>query len=121
MSSDESSSGNEGVEDAENNEEGIQPKRKWKEHSPVWECGGVMVKDGAKCTICGKVYKTQTRNTSNLINHILTKHNNVAQGKKLKLEMEKRRKQIEEKEQIKVAKKAEKKKIFTIFYGQFHP
>ena len=50
------------------------PTRKRKAPSPVWECGGVKVDGGSKCcvvlpngTICGRLFKSTTRNTSNII------------------------------------------------------
>ena len=72
----------------------VGPKRKFKEASPVWECGGIKLPGcGSKCGICGKCFTGGSTNTSNLTEHIIKKHKDKAEGKKLtKLRDEKRAK-----------------------------
>jgi hypothetical protein len=102
-------------EEDDNEDEGgeglVDPKRKSKDPSPVWAFGGIMVKGGAKCRVCGKVYRTTTRNTSNLVKHIISKHKNKPEGKMLKIEMDKKRKRKDEAMKLKDAKKADQKKF----------
>ena len=76
-------------------------KRKRKEPAPVWSCGAIKVKGGAKCTLCGKVFHSKTKNTSNITKHILQKHTKKEESKRLK-------KAREEKEKNKKAKEASK-------------
>ena len=45
------------------------PKRKVKDPSPVWKCAE-KVDGGAKCNICGKLYKCTGGNTKGIIVHL---------------------------------------------------
>ena len=77
------------------------PKRAIKIPSPVWECGGVKVDGGSKCNMCGKFFKSETSNTSNLIHHILKSHKNTASAKELESKLESKKKAAAEKKDIK--------------------
>ena len=92
----------------------VLPKRKVKDPSPIWnECGAKVYNEsgcviGGKCNFCGKVYKSNTGNTSNLIRHVMIRHKDKAEVGRLskerkildakrkskKVEAEKKRKSI---------------------------
>ena len=63
----------------------VLPKRKVKDPSPIWnECGAKVYNEsgcviGGKCNFCGKVYKSNTGNTSNLIRHVMIRHKDKAE------------------------------------------
>ena len=55
------------------------PKRKKRKSAPIWEevatkifVNGEMV--GSKCNFCSKTYKNNRGNTSNIVQHVLSKH-----------------------------------------------
>ena len=91
------------VEDDENqNEEPASKKQRDDEEketeektSPVWKVAEKLSETEAKCKICRKVYKLPT---TNVIDHIVSKHLDTEQGRLLKVEMEKKKKQREEKQ-----------------------
>ena len=92
------------------------PTRKRKVPSPVWECGGVKVDGGSKCCIalsngliCGRLFKSLSRNTSNIIRHILEKHKNSPEGQRLKEKVVAKKRKVEEQNKVKEARKNEKK------------
>ena len=78
-----------------------------KKRRKVWKYGE-LVEGGAKCKICGKVYKTATGNTSNLIYHIKSKHRGSPEEKELTKELD-----DEKKEETKKMKKKEVSKSQT--------
>ena len=78
------------------------PSRKRKLISPVWDCGAaVKIDGGSKCTLCGKQFMSQTFNTSNLIKHIIDKHRNSEASLKLKVELDVKKKKLEEDKKVK--------------------
>ena len=87
------------------------PKRKIKAPSPVWELGGVKVEGGSKCGLCNKFFKSETSNTSNLIQHILKAHKDTDASKNLSIKLEQNKKLKEEKKIEKENKKAQKRKL----------
>ena len=52
------------------------PQRKTKESAPVWTVATKFL-GGAKCNICGRTYTAPQGNTSNIMNHMKTKHSRV--------------------------------------------
>ena len=58
------------------------PQRKQKEPAAVWKVAD-RVTGGAKCKLCHKLYRCAQGNTSNIIGHLVTKHKNYLQGRKL--------------------------------------
>jgi hypothetical protein len=88
-------------------EDGLfSPKRMKHEPSPVWQCGGSKLDDStSKCDMCGKNFKSGN-NTSNLINHILLKHQHTENAKRLKELREIKKKDLEKKKEIAAKKKA---------------
>ena len=87
-------------------EQEATPVRKRKADAPVWQHGGLKVDGGSKCSLCGKVYKTDINNTTNLTGHILTKHKNTEEARLLKAEVEeKKRKSEAAKEELEKKKK----------------
>ena len=100
------------LEDGRENQEGEAgvlkyPKRKLREPAPVWLCGGQSLPDGTdRCNICGRIFVSETSNTSNLRDHILRKHSKTAEGLKLKKLMEEKREKLEEKKKSNESKKA---------------
>ena len=78
------------------------PSRKRKLISPVWDCGAaVKIDGGSKCTLCGKQFMSQTFNTSNLIKHIIDKHKDSEASLKLKVELDVKKKKLEEDKKVK--------------------
>ena len=69
--------------------------------SPVWKVAEKLNESEAKCKICKKVYKLPT---TNVIDHIVTKHRDTDGGKELKAEMERKLKKREEKQRKKEGK-----------------
>ena len=64
--------------------------------SPVWECGAIRLDIGSQCSLCGKIYRSDCTNTSNIAEHILLKHKDKPEGRKLKkLKEEKRLRTIQ--------------------------
>ena len=98
-------------ESNEDEEEAIDEifQRKKRKESAVWKYG-TRVKDGSRCNICGKIYKSKMGNTTNLISHIKHKHSDAA--KDLIRELEKAK---EEKKQ-KLAKKKGPNQIVKVLY-----
>ena len=100
------------LEDGRENQEGEAgvlkyPKRKLREPAPVWLCGGQSLPDGTdRCNICGRIFVSETSNTSNLRDHILRKHSKTPEGKKLKKMTEEKREKVAE-----MKKKNESKKV----------
>ena len=43
--------------------------RKKKDPTPVWECGAIKIEGGTQCTLCGKEFKCDNFNTSNIVRH----------------------------------------------------
>ena len=90
------------LEDGRENQEGEAgvlkyPKRKLREPAPVWLCGGQSLPDGTdRCNICGRIFVSETSNTSNLRDHILRKHSKTPEGKKLKKMTDEKRKKLAE-------------------------
>ena len=80
-------------------------QRKRKKESSVWRYG-TKLKDGSKCNICGKFYKSKQGNTSNLIAHIKLKHKDTEAAVELTKELTEAR---EIKKQKLAAKNAEKR------------
>ena len=65
----------------------------WVDPSPVWKCAE-KVEGGAKCNLCGKLYKSTLGNTKGIIGHLLTKHSSSSEVKVLSSNMaEKKRRQ----------------------------
>ena len=90
-------------EDENHNDEPAAKKRKDEDEadeksSPVWKVAEKLNDSEAKCKICKKIYKLPT---TNVIDHIVTKHRDTDGGKELKAEMEKRSKKREEKQRKK--------------------
>ena len=82
------------------------PKRKIREQAPVWLCGGQRLPDGTdECTLCGRVFTSETGNTSNLRDHILRKHSKTAEGKQLKKMTDEKREKCAEKKKNNESKK----------------
>lgn len=97
------------VEEAEaaNARAGGGKGRKWS--SPVWNYG-TKVNNGAICNIC-KVFKSSKYGTtSNMTSHILSKHKDTPEGKKLKVEVENKRKDGADKKKAADKLAIEKKK-----------
>ena len=92
-------------------EEEATPVRKRKAAAPVWDYGGVKVEGGAKCGICGKFYKTDINNTTNLTGHILAKHKNTEEGRRLKEEVDAKKARAKAKDEIEKKKKENTKKV----------
>ena len=91
------------------------PVRKRSAPSPVWECGGIKTNQGCKCiiafpngNICGRTFKSSSKNTSNIIRHILDKHKNTEEGKLLKEKVSAKKRKVEEKKQNQEAKKKQR-------------
>ena len=76
-------------------EQEATPLRKRKADAPVWQHGGIKVDGGSKCALCGKVYKTDINNTTNLTGHILAKHKNTEEARLLKAEVEEKKRKSE--------------------------
>ena len=89
----------------------VIPKRKLKDPSPVWDNGAVMWENGIKCNFCGKNYSYNSSNTSNIMEHIITKHSDRTEGKTLKRLRDDNRKKRMEKLKDNAAKKVVKQKI----------
>ena len=87
------------------------PRRKIKAPSPVWEHGGVKVEGGSKCGLCNKFFKSETSNTSNLIQHILKAHKDTNTAKNLSIKLEQNKNVREVKKVEKEKKKAQKRKL----------
>ena len=82
------------------------PKRKLREPALVWLCGGQSLPDGTdKCTLCGRIFVSETSNTSNLRDHILRKHSKTPEGKKLKKMTDEKRVKLAEMKKINESKK----------------
>ena len=112
--------GDEPEEDGEDDDLFHVPSRKRKLISPVWDCGAaVKIDGGSKCTLCGKQFMSQTFNTSNLIKHIIDKHKNSEASSKLKVEMEVKKKKLEEVKKVKEKKLKETKKLCQSSMLQF--
>ena len=100
------------LEDGRQNQEGEAgvlkyPKRKIRDPAPVWLCGGESLADGKdRCNICGRVFVSETSNTSNLRDHILRKHSKTPEGIKLKKMTDEKRHKLAE-----VKKKNESKNV----------
>ena len=99
------------LEDGRENQEGEAgvlkyPKRKLREPAPVWLCGGQSLPDGTdRCNICGRIFVSETSNTSNLRDHILRKHSKTPEGKKLKKMTDEKREKVAEKKKNNESKK----------------
>ena len=93
--------------DDETEEVLVMTKNKVKDPSPVWANGAVLVKNGIKCQFCGKVYSQNYGNTSNIMQHILNKHSNLPEGRKLKMLRQERRNKRQEKTKAEVSKRSE--------------
>ena len=99
------------LEDGRENQEGEAgvlklPKRKLREPAPVWLCGGQSLPNGTdKCTLCGRIFVSETSNTSNLRDHILRKHSKTPEGLKLKKLTEEKREKVAEKKKSNESKK----------------
>ena len=106
---DESAGGeeNDANDDVNDGEEEVDEifQRKRKKESSVWKYG-TKLKDGSKCNICGKFYKSKQGNTSNLIAHIKLKHKDTEAAVELTKELIEAR---EIKKQKLAAKNAEKR------------
>ena len=87
------------------------PRRKIKAPSPVWEHGGVKVEGGSKCGLCNKFFKSETSNTSNLIQHILKAHKDTNTAKNLSIKLEQNKNLREVKKVEKEKTKAQKRKL----------
>ena len=100
------------LEDGRENQEGEAgvlkyPKRKLREPAPVWLCGGQSLPDGTdRCNICGRIFVSETSNTSNLRDHILRKHSKTPEGKKLKKMTDEKREKVAEMKKKNESKKA---------------
>ena len=91
----------EGVEKGGEEKEG-ENKESEEKSSPLWKVAEKISEAEAKCRICKKVYKMPT---TNVIDHILTKHMDTEQGKTLKAEVERKsRRKREEKQKRKEGK-----------------
>lgn len=89
----------------------VKVKRKKKDPAPVWSCGGEKMEGGASCKLCGKVFKSENFNTTNITDHIINKHANTTEGKRLKLLRKEKREQANIKRKAKQMKKKEKNKF----------
>ena len=87
------------------------PERKRRAAAPVWQYGGVKVEGGSKCQLCGKTYKTDNNNTTNLTAHILRKHKGSEEARLLQEETEGKRKKLEEKQKQSEEKNKERQKF----------
>lgn len=107
--------GGEGVGDSDEEvydvEGDAQPQRKRKVPAPVWEHGGQKIEGGSKCLLCGKEYKSDINNTTNLVKHILTKHKKSEEAKELAKAKEAKKQKTEGEKKEKEKKERETKKF----------
>lgn len=81
-------------------------QRKQKKESSVWKYG-TRLKDGSnRCNLCGKIYKAKQGNTTNLINHIKTKH----RGSEASTDLTRAMEEAKEAKKQKLSKKVDGKK-----------
>ena len=66
--------------------------------SPVWKYAEKIDENNARCNLCKKVYKMPT---TNVIEHILSKHKTTEEGKALKIEVDKKTNSMEQKKRLK--------------------
>ena len=82
-------------EEKETEEKEAEEKETEEKTSPVWKVAEKISETEARCKICRKVYKLPT---TNVIDHIVSKHLDTEKGRLLKAEMEKKSKRREEKQ-----------------------
>ena len=100
--------GNEGVIDVEAE---ATPTRKRIAAAPVWQHGGEKIEGGSKCKLCGKTYKSDINNTTNLTAHILRKHKGSEEARLLKEETEEKRRKVDERQKQQEEKSKERNKF----------
>ena len=79
--------------------EPITKKPKIDTTAPVWKFAEKIGLKEAKCSICKKMYKTSQGNTSNITDHIVSKHGHTDEGKELKALLDKKKKEQNERKQ----------------------
>ena len=88
------------------------PERKVKKPSPEWKCAD-KVDEGARCKFCKRVFKTKDGNTKSIIRHVTEKHSSKPDVKLMKMEMTKKKEELNQKKKQKVARKSLQPKIFS--------